>query len=294
MGLNSNGVKLLLRAKARGVDFRRTVMIGRQRFRILPSLLANLLEEYGYDGSQAKTLLERENGYIEPFLRLLGAQTVHTIDASDYEGAELVHDLNIPIPPTWHQQYSVVLDGGSLEHVFNFPVGIKNCMELLEKGGVFLGISPANNFLGHGFYQFSPELFYRVFSERNGFQTEELLLYTDIKHRRNDSTSALYRVADPMQVKRRVELVNSEPSFLFVCARRTQLQVVFGQWPQQSDYEHLKWQGSKGQGFSAGLSGWRKRVRQLLPASWRRYGQKIKYLHRPLGNGRAAVFKQVE
>jgi hypothetical protein len=30
-------------------------------------------------------------------------------------------------------------------------------------------VTPANNQMGHGFYQFSPELFFRVFSQENGY-----------------------------------------------------------------------------------------------------------------------------
>jgi hypothetical protein len=30
--------------------------------------------------------------------------------------------------------------------------------------------------MGHGFYQFGPELYYRAFSEENGFQVERLEL----------------------------------------------------------------------------------------------------------------------
>ena len=36
----------------------------------------------------------------------------------------------------------------------------------------FVRITPANNFFGHGFYQFTPELFFRIFSAANGFEVE--------------------------------------------------------------------------------------------------------------------------
>jgi len=43
--------------------------------------------------------------------------------------------------------YTTVIDGGSLEHVFNFPQAIANCMNMVAVGGHFIGLSPANNFL---------------------------------------------------------------------------------------------------------------------------------------------------
>ena len=69
-----------------------------------------------------------------------------------------------------------MLDSGSLEHVFNFPIAIANCMALTEVGGHFVAITPANNWCGHGFYQFSPELFYRVLCAENGFRVERMIV----------------------------------------------------------------------------------------------------------------------
>ena len=93
-----------------------------------------------------------------------------SIDASAYENATMVHDMNLPVGDELKQKFSVVIDGGTLEHVFNFPTAIRNCMEMLKVGGHFFAHTMANNFMGHGFYQFSPELFYRVFSPENGFR----------------------------------------------------------------------------------------------------------------------------
>jgi len=49
-------------------------------------------------------------------------------------------------------------------------------MDALKVGGHFFAGLPANNGRGHGFYQFSAEFFYRVFSEENGFQMRELFV----------------------------------------------------------------------------------------------------------------------
>ncbi len=43
-------------------------------------------------------------------------------------------------------------------------------------GGHFISVTFANNFLGHGFHQFSPELYFRVFCPANGFEVESLML----------------------------------------------------------------------------------------------------------------------
>ena len=51
------------------------------------------------------------------------------MDASAFEGANFVHDLNNPIPEELHCKYDAVVDGGTLEHVFNVPVAFANPSE---------------------------------------------------------------------------------------------------------------------------------------------------------------------
>jgi hypothetical protein len=152
---------------------------------------------------------------------------VDSMDASDYEGANIVHDLNLPIPPALRERYDLVWDGATLEHVFNFPVAIFNAMHMVKVGGHLLLETPTNNQCGHGFYQFSPELFFRLLTPQNGF--ELLRVYLRMNNR-------FYHVADPIKVHDRVELLSAYGAYLMVHSRKigaTPEQIVI---PQQSDY----------------------------------------------------------
>jgi hypothetical protein len=120
-----------------------------------------------------------------------------------------------------------VFDGGTLEHVFNFPTALKSCLEMIKRGGRFISITPANQFCGHGFYQFSPELYYSALSARNGFNIDRLLF---------QYRNRWYLVRNPSDVKGRVELQTSEPISLFISAQRVEEKPIFQDWPQQSDY----------------------------------------------------------
>ena len=168
--------------------------------------------------------------YVEPLLRRLGATQVDSLDASGYEDATVIHDLNQPLPEALRCQYTLVIDGGSLEHVFNFPVALRSCMEAVEPGGHLLLVTPANNQLGHGFYQFSPDLFYRALSPDNGFEMVEMLIIQSHRWAR------WRRVADPADVGDRVTLTSPWHSLLYVLARRTSTVEPFRLAPQQSDY----------------------------------------------------------
>jgi hypothetical protein len=237
MGLNTSGIQLLLHAKSKGVNFEDTITIGRQGLHLTKEAMQEHLNHFGFQTENADKILTEEQGYAEPFLKMLGAANPHSIDASAYESATYIHDMNQPIGNSLKGNYSMVLDGGSLEHIFNFPVAIKNCMEMLKVGGYYLGISPANNFLGHGFYQFSPELYYRIFNEENGFKVQSMIFFIDHKSTR------YYEVSDPNVVKSRVILSNKHPSYLFVMAQKIKDVPLFSNAPQQSDYQNLMWEG---------------------------------------------------
>lgn len=268
MGLDSNGAKFLLYARSQGVDFRRTATIGRQRLQLRPQDLGEVFRDFAATSSdeEMNQILTDADGYAEPLFSRLGAQEVHSFDASDYEGATHRWDMNLEVPDSATEQYTTVIDGGSLEHVFNFPTAIRNCMEMVRVGGHFIGLTPANNFMGHGFYQFSPELFYSVFTRANGFELIRMVALEDRRRAR------WYSVSSPAEVGRRVKLLSSRRIYLFILAKRVARAEIFGRTPQQSDYLAAWGRGdapaSKGAGKRNKSSPW-KRLRGGVPSAVR-------------------------
>jgi hypothetical protein len=177
------------------------------------------------------------DGFLQEFL---DASQVTILDASDYEGADRVHDLNVPIPEDLRGQFDVVIESGSLEHIFNFPVAIANLASMLKVGGTLFVTVPANNLMGHGFYQFSPELMFRVFSDENGFALRDVLLhegvYPSIELSPNQQ---IYEVVDPAQVRSRVGLLSKGPVMMMVEAHKVRDAPMFAKAPMQSDYEAM-------------------------------------------------------
>lgn len=231
MGLDDKATQFLLASRQLGVSFEQTATIGRQRLYITKSGLAKRLSAFGITTTSetAQRLLEEAQGYSEPLFRLLGATRTESFDASDYEGASCVLDLNQPIPSEREAAFTAVVDSGTLEHVFNFPEAIRNCMQMVQLGGHLLSITNVNNLAGHGFYQFSPELFYRVLSESNGFTVTRLLVT-------ETSSPHWYEVTDPVDARGRVQLRTFRPTYLCVVAQRTAIKPIFTVPPQQSDY----------------------------------------------------------
>ena len=99
---------------------------------------------------------------------LLGATDTSVADISDYEGAEIVTDLNQPVAKEYLGQFDVVFDAGTIEHVFNVPQAFENVCKLLKPTGSIILHHPSSNALDHGFYSFSPTLYFDYFGA-NGF-----------------------------------------------------------------------------------------------------------------------------
>ena len=160
------------------------------------------------------------------------------MDISDFEGATHIHDMNLPLPDDLRGRFSVVHDSGTLEHVFHFVQAMKNCMEMVAVGGHFSQVSNANNYMGHGFWQISPELIYRVFSPANGFQVETVLLHEVVPGGR------WYVASDPEKFHGRVQLCNSRPTYILTLARKVAQVEIFATVPQESDYASA-WKSSE-------------------------------------------------
>lgn len=133
---------------------------------------------------------------------------VVSFDVSNRDGAENVVDLNVSQDwrPELRNSFDLLIDGGSLEHISNLGVALQNYADLLKPGGLIFLCNPTDGYAGHGFFQFSPEFFYRAFSELNGFTP----LVSLLEEKRFSSTArAGYRVRtfanpDPAHVGHRV------------------------------------------------------------------------------------------
>jgi hypothetical protein len=291
MGVDLNTVRFLADVLALGVDYGATLMIGRQSLNVDPRRCKARLarRDPSVTDADVTRMLTEAAGFAEPLFKWFGAKTVDSMDASTYEQATVIQDLNRPVDPGLLARYTTVFDGGSLEHVFNFPVAIRNCMEMVAPGGHLITCTPANNFFGHGFYQFSPELFYRVLSPENGYEVVRMVMFGA------DPEARWYEVADPQRVRRRVTLVNSMPTYLAVCARRTRVVPTFEHTPQQSDYQQA-WKPPRGGSTAAmpiysGGPAQSHRLRRLLPRSLRLWLLKWRALRTPLD---PECFKRVD
>jgi hypothetical protein len=219
MGIDIHSADFLRSQTKRGLILGRLLTLGHQSVSMDREYYRSLLASLGVPCQNSI--------FADDFFRALGAKSVDVMDLSDYEGANILHDLNEPVGNDLLEKFDCVFDGGALEHVFNLPQALKNCLEMVRVGGHFMSITPTAAYCGHGFYQFSPELFYSALSGENGYAMERMLFV---------NRGQWYSVRKPAEIKARVELFVSEPTLLFVCAKRLECRRIFARWPQQSDY----------------------------------------------------------
>lgn len=264
MGLNTHSLTVLNDWIKRGGRLGDTLTLGRLqlvpgRYESIESFHAVIRSTATNDQGQLSACKN-----VDDVLRLLGATSVASLDRSAYEGASLLHDLNEPLDPKYQASFDTVLDGGTLEHVFNFPVAIKSCMELVRAGGTLIICTPMNNQPGHGFYQFTPELFYRLLCKQNGYRVTSMIAYEKFTGGRH------YEVTDPEVLGRRLRLVNHHQTELVIMAQREAMVPVLSAPPQQSDYA-VRWAANAEGEKTPRARDWRLRLLQEVSTRARRW-----------------------
>ena len=117
-------------------------------------------------------------GYMsdDSFLGSLGCSEYKSLDFSNYESVDYIFDLNNPdVPKELIERFDIILDSGTIEHVFHIPNVLNNLFKMLKIDGRIIHMSPSSNNIDHGFYMFSPTLFSDYY-EANKFDINTLQL----------------------------------------------------------------------------------------------------------------------
>jgi len=112
----------------------------------------------------------------------LGFGTVESIDYYPDEKPTHVLDLNLPVPADLRGQFDLVYDGGTMEHCFNAPQVMRNAASLAASNGLVIHHVPMNNWVDHGFYQFSPTLFFDFYGA-GAFEDLQMKIHFVARHR---------------------------------------------------------------------------------------------------------------
>jgi hypothetical protein len=208
-GIDTAAAQLILLARNH-VDFNpsRGLIFGHQKNYIGPILKRDIRNHL--KATKAALALE----YTDGFFSAAGIPKLDVLDISDYEGANVIQDLNL-----------------------NINQGLEKIKSLCLPGGYVLTLSPANNWLGHGFCQFSPELLFRNCDETQGWEVKAMYIV-----RKSLVRAAWYEFPDPKVKERRGNLHSRGLTCVGVIARKRMEKDSIDP-VQQSDYE-LAWDAS--------------------------------------------------
>lgn len=244
MGIDINGIKSFNLLNNKKGHLGTVITLGRQGVYLDKKRILKEIKNSKIGKEKIKNFKSGPNvSYAENLIELYGVENVDSLDYSNYEGAKFVWDMNIPIPENLKNKYDLVFDGGTLEHVFNFPVAIKNAIEMLNPEGYFIPVACCNNLVGHGFYQFSPELFFKIFSKENGFKGCDIYIAVN---NRFTTKSVWYKVKDPKYIKERIVFKNYKRTEIVVLAQRNKEKLKVDNFNKiyQSDYMEI-WNSKK-------------------------------------------------
>lgn len=151
----------------------KVLTLGRQTISMTYEEAIELFQQEGYTPSQQalerltiahdkKTRVGKGRNYItdEVFFGLLGVKELFTMDVSSYEAADIVHDLNKPVPDSLREQFDFIIDGGTFDHLFDIRMSFENVVKMLKCGGRIFQWNAASNFTGVAYISFGPDLFY--------------------------------------------------------------------------------------------------------------------------------------
>jgi SAM-dependent methyltransferase len=181
MGLPRAAVSLLLHEAARRSYSGTIATLGRQHVYATEDEVRHLAARHDvWLGDTAVTLHREPSLQEQRFIsddslyELLGFQQSVRIDCSDYEAPDELLDLNSPETPAHLvEAFDVILDSGTIEHVFDVPAVLRHCSRMLRPGGRIIHITPTTNCVDHGFYSISPTL-YADYYKASQFQMDRL------------------------------------------------------------------------------------------------------------------------
>lgn len=103
------------------------------------------------------------------WVNVLAPVQLDPIDLQGELGTAIPHDLNTPAPEWMRNRYDVLVNTGTLEHVFDQRQAWANCHDLVRPGGLMVHGLPWSGWVNHGMYNYQPG-FILDLASANGYE----------------------------------------------------------------------------------------------------------------------------
>jgi SAM-dependent methyltransferase len=158
------------------------LLIGRQTIYFTPADILMLLREHRVDVDDIfehdieidRSTVDRLAQFASldlisdrALFRLLGVPKVLALDHSGYESADIIFDISKPVPSDLRNIADFIVDGSTLDNVFDPATVIRNFAEMLRPGGRILTFNMYSNHREP--YAMMPPLWFFDYFVANGF-----------------------------------------------------------------------------------------------------------------------------
>ena len=151
--------------------------LGRQTIVIKYDSLLSLFSDYEIDNSKLKkefSNLTKDEVTKKSFGNIRDDSLIKTfsdceytcVDVSGYEEANIIQDLNKPIPEELENKFDVIFSGGVFDNIFDPVTALRNAAKMLKPKGRLIITECATAQVG-AYLMFSPEWFYSYFAINN-------------------------------------------------------------------------------------------------------------------------------
>lgn len=233
MGIARCTILPLLEEARRKPFHGRVLTLGRQAIITPRPVLTRLMLEHGLKAEKV-TRGDGDTVTDQEFFHSLGFEEIESVDYSDFENATHIADLGAPdLPEHLRERFDLVVDGGTIEHIFHLPNVLKNVFAALRVGGRVIHASPMTGFFDHGFYEFSPTLFVDYYSA-NQFELNCIWIIR-IPLNGDGESGEIFEYNESMHYPARTFGFDNRLYGVFVVATKTQ-ETTCGVTPQQGFY----------------------------------------------------------
>jgi hypothetical protein len=172
MALSSNYIRIILREHRRQALTGPVMQLGRQSVTQSYEELCDIFKSEGVSSESLPADMPlypmkiNGNPIDQPhrttdtvFFAMLGITDVRSLDFSPLMNPNIIVDLNDPVPSDLHNQYGLIVDGGTFDHLFDMKQAFANIANMLKPGGRVIHWNAASNYLEYTYFLFSPAVF---------------------------------------------------------------------------------------------------------------------------------------
>jgi hypothetical protein len=145
---------------------------GRQTVSINKDVINQIFTKYKLSQETSDLVIDTDTRHSNEtitdysFLNLFDVSDPDFLDISDYEGANIICDLNTDVPKELEEKYDFVYTGGCHDNVFNPAQLLMNSTKLIKPGGRVAHYESFSGLIGAYTY-LTPEWFYSYYAINN-------------------------------------------------------------------------------------------------------------------------------